>query len=154
MNTAVLTTPYAALARALDLFRPVLLLGTRLWVGWVFLKSGWLKLTTWESTVELFRYEYRVPILSPDLAAVAATAGELLFPGLLVLGLFTRIGALGLFFVNLMAVISYWHVLGAEGSEAGLGQHVLWGYMILVPLLFGGGRLSLDALFGPRDRAG
>jgi uncharacterized membrane protein YphA (DoxX/SURF4 family) len=51
-------------------------------------------------------------------------------------------------------VISYWHVLGAEGSEAGLGQHVLWGYMILVPLLFGGGRLSLDALFGPRDRAG
>jgi putative oxidoreductase len=154
MNTAVLTTPYAALARALDLFRPVLLLGTRLWVGWVFLKSGWLKLTTWESTVELFRYEYRVPILSPDLAAVAATAGELLFPGLLVLGLFTRIGALGLFFVNLMAVISYWHVLGAEGSEAGLGQHVLWGYMILVPLLFGGGRVSLDAQLGPRDRAG
>jgi putative oxidoreductase len=154
MNTAVLTTPHAALARALDLFRPVLLLGTRLWVGWVFLKSGWLKLTTWESTVELFRYEYRVPILSPDLAAVAATAGELVFPGLLVLGLFTRIGALGLFLVNLMAVISYWHVLGAEGSEAGLGQHVLWGYMILVPLLFGGGRLSLDALFGPRDRAG
>jgi putative oxidoreductase len=154
MNTALLKTPHAALSRALDLFRPVLLLGTRLWVGWVFLKSGWLKLTTWESTVELFRYEYRVPILPPDLAAVAATAGELVFPGLLVLGLFTRIGALGLFFVNLMAVVSYWHVLGAEGSEAGLGQHVLWGYMILVPLLFGGGRFSLDALLGPRDRVG
>jgi putative oxidoreductase len=118
---------HAALGRALDRLRPLLLLGTRLWVSWVFLKSGWLKLTTWDSTLELFRYEYQVPLLPPGVAALAATIGELLFPTLLVLGLFTRIGALGLFAVNVMAVVSYWHVLGAEGSEAGRGQHLRWG---------------------------
>lgn len=151
-SMASFVAPHAALARGLDLFRPLLLLATRWWVSWVFLKSGWLKLTTWDSTLELFRYEYRVPLLSPGVAAVAATAGELVFPGLLVLGLFTRGGALGLFAVNAMAVISYWHVLGAEGSEAGLGQHVLWGYMLAILMLFGGGKWSADALFASRER--
>ena len=107
--------PDTALARALDHVRPWLLLATRLWVSWQFLKSGWLKLTTWDSTLELFRSEYHVPLLPPTLAAICGTFGELFFPTLLVLGLFTRIGALGLFAVNAMAVISYWHVLGAEG---------------------------------------
>src|SRR5687767_13562153 len=96
---------HTALARALDLLQPLLLLGTRLWVSCVFLKSGWLKLTTWDSTVELFRYEYQVPLLSPGAAAVAATLGELVFPTLLVLGVFTRVGALGLSAVNVMAVV-------------------------------------------------
>jgi putative oxidoreductase len=138
------------LGQLLDHLQPLLLLGTRLWVSWVFLKSGWLKLTTWDTTLVLFEYEYRVPLLSPKVAAVAATFGELAFPALLVLGLFTRLGALGLFAVNVMAVVSYWHVLGAEGSEAGLGQHQLWGYMLAVLAAFGGGALSLDALLQRR----
>ena len=145
---------HAALARGLDLLQPLLLLGTRLWVSWVFLKSGWLKLTNWESTVELFRHEYQVPLLSPGVAAVAATFGELVFPALLVLGVFTRVGALGLSAVNVMAVVSYWHVLGAEGAEAGLAQHVLWGYMLAVVLAFGGGTLAADALLERRRPRG
>ena len=145
---------HAALARGLDLLQPLLLLGTRLWVSWVFLKSGWLKLTNWESTVELFRHEYQVPLLSPGVAAVAATFGELVFPALLVLGVFTRVGALGLSAVNVMAVVSYWHVLGAEGAEAGLAQHVLWGYMLAVILAFGGGTLAADALLERRRPRG
>ena len=136
--------PHSAFARLLDLLRPWLLLGTRLWVSWQFLKSGWLKLTTWDTTLELFRSEYQVPLLSPGLAAVGATFGELFFPALLVLGLFTRFGALGLFAINAMAVVSYWHVLGGEGFEAALAQHVLWGYMLAVILLCGAGAVSLD----------
>jgi len=53
----------------------------------------------------------------PQLAAVTGAAGELFFPALLFIGLFSRIGALGAFFVNAMAVISYRQVLLAEGFE-------------------------------------
>jgi putative oxidoreductase len=135
-----------ALARALDFLRSPLLLATRVWVGWQFLKAGWLKLTNWDTTLVLFESEYRVPVVSPGIAAVAGTAGELFFPVLLVLGSFTRVGALGLFAVNLMAVVSYWHVIGAEGYEAAVAQHWLWGFMLLVLAAFGAGRISLDEL--------
>jgi len=141
---------HAAFARILDRFRPWLLLATRLWVSWQFLKSGWLKLTNWDVTLELFRSEYQVPLLPPQLAAVCGTFGELFFPALLVLGLFTRFGALGLFAVNAMAVISYWHVIGGEGYEAALAQHVLWGYMLAVIAVCGAGAVSLDEKLGRR----
>jgi len=142
--------PHTALARGLDHLRPWLLLGTRLGVSWQFLKSGWLKLRTWDVTLELFTSEYQVPLLPPTLAAICGTFGELFFPLLLALGLFTRIGALGLFAVNALAVISYWHVLGGEGFEAALAQHVLWGYMLAVIAVCGGGALSLDEKLGRR----
>ena len=145
-----LTTGHAALARGLDHLQPLVLLAARVWVSLQFWKSGWLKLTTWDTTLELFRSEYHVPVLPPFVAAVAGTFGELFFPTLLVLGLFTRVGALGLFAVNLMAVVSYWHVLGGEGYEAALAQHVLWGCMILVIMAFGAGPVSLDRLLGRR----
>jgi putative oxidoreductase len=89
-----------------------------------------------------------VPLLPPEVAAVAGTFGELAFPLLLIPGLLTRVAALGLSAVNLLAVISYWHVLGGEGFEAALAQHVLWGYMLAVILLFGGGAISVDRLSG------
>ncbi|MEO8016429.1 MAG: DoxX family protein [Pseudomonadota bacterium] len=149
MNSlAKIARPHAALGRGLDHLRPLLLLGTRLWVSWQFLKSGWLKLTTWDVTLELFQSEYHVPVLPPTVAAICGTFGELFFPILLVLGLFTRFGALGMFAVNAMAVISYWHVLGSEGYEAALAQHVLWGYMIAVLVVFGAGKISVDEKLG------
>ena len=138
----------AQLAQALDHLRSLLLLATRLWVSWQFLKSGWLKLTHWDVTQELFRSEYQVPLLSPGVAATLGTFGELFFPVLLALGLFTRLGALGLSAVNFLAVVSYWHVLGSDGYEAALAQHVLWGFMLVVLAIFGGGALSLDRLPG------
>lgn len=143
-SLTLLAQPHAAFSRSLDTLRPWVLLGTRLWVSWQFLKSGWLKLTSWDVTVELFTSEYQVPLLPPALAAVGGTAGELIFPILLVLGLFTRFGALGLFAVNGLAVVSYWHVLGGEGFEAALAQHVLWGYMLAVVVVCGGGAFALD----------
>lgn len=140
----------SVVARVCDPLQPPVLLGIRVWVSWQFLASGWLKLTTWDTTIELFRSEYRVPLLAPELAAVAGTIGELVFPVLLVAGLFTRVGALGLFAVNAVALASYWHVLGADGFEAARGQHYLWGLMLIVLIAFGGGRWSVDALRGGR----
>ncbi len=139
---------HSALQRGLDALRPWLLLILRLWVSWQFLKSGWIKLSNWDVTLELFRSEYQVPLLQPTVAAIFGTAGELLFPALLVLGLLTRVGALGLFAVNALAVISYWHVLGSEGYEAALAQHVLWGFMLAVLAVCGGGALTLDQKLG------
>ena len=140
------------LARGLDRLQSLLLLVTRCYVGWQFTKSGWLKFTSWETTLSLFRDEYHVPLLPPHLAAVLGTCGELGFPILLYLGLFTRLGALGTLFVNVMAVISYRQVLLSEGFEAALGQHVLWGFMLLVLTIFGPGKISLDALLERRSQ--
>ena len=136
---------HLVLARTLDPLRSLLLLGTRLWVSWQFLASGWLKLTTWDTTLILFQEEYRVPLLPPTLAAVVGTFGELFFPILLALGLFTRVGAIGLFAVNAMALLSYWHVLGGDDFAAARGQHYLWGFMALVIVTCGAGTFSLDA---------
>jgi putative oxidoreductase len=140
-----LTELNAALGRLLDKLQPLALLAARIYVTDVFWKSGWLKLTSWSSTLDLFRDEYHVPVLPPELAAVVGTFGELFFPALLLLGLFGRIGALGTFAVNAMAVISYSHVLLSEGFEAALGQHILWGTLLLGLIVFGPGKISLDA---------
>ena len=140
-----LTAAHNGFARLMDRLQSLLLLGTRFYVGWQFTKSGWLKYSSWETTLGLFRDEYHVPLLPPQLAAVMGTCGELGFPILLYLGLFGRLGALGTFLVNAMAVISYRQVLLAEGYEAALGNHILWGFMLLVLLVFGPGRISLDA---------
>ena len=145
---------HAGFGRALDHLRSPLLLLTRIWVSWQFLKAGWLKATNWDTTLELFSSEYQVPLLAPTLAAITGTFGELFFPALLILGLFSRIGALGLLAVNLMAVVSYWHVLGQEAFEAALAQHLLWGFMLLVIVVCGGGRLSLDHALERRVSAG
>jgi putative oxidoreductase len=147
MNTATIRRPLDFLARSLDTLQPLYLLATRWYVSWQFLKSGWLKVTSWESTLALFRDEYHVPLLPPHLAAVVGASGELFFPTLLVLGIGGRIGALGLFAVNLMAVISYSHVLLSEGFEAALGQHVLWGFMLVTLAICGNGPLAMDRLW-------
>jgi putative oxidoreductase len=145
MNPAlVLTAANSAAARLLNPLQPLLLLGLRLWVSWQFLKSGWLKLGDWDSTLFLFQEEYRVPLLSPELAAVAGTFGELFFPLLLIFGILGRYAAIGLSAVNVLAVVSYSHVLLASGFEAALGQHYLWGLMLLVIVVFGPGSLSVQ----------
>jgi len=130
--------------RAAQLLVAPLLLVTRVYVAWQFLKSGWLKVADWETAQFLFEEEYKVPLVSPMLAAVGGTFGELVFPVLLILGLLTRYAAAGLFAVNFVAVVAYAHVLLGEGFEAALGQHYLWGFMLLVVLVFGPGRLALD----------
>ncbi|WP_455217817.1 DoxX family protein [Kaarinaea lacus] len=125
----------------LDYLAPVSILALRLWVAWVFFKSGLLKIGSWDSTMYLFENEYEVPIFSPEIAAYLGTAAELTLPVLLALGLAGRFGALALFLFNIMAVISY-----PDLNPAGLRDHQVWGLMLLVPLLHGPGKLSVDYL--------
>jgi putative oxidoreductase len=120
---------------------PFLLLFTRLWVAWVFFKSGMVKFSSWDSTLYLFEYEYKVPVIPWQLAAYSGTAAELILPVFLALGLFTRPMALILFVFNITAVASYpllW--------EKGFYDHQLWGMMILVNVFWGAGLFSLDRL--------
>jgi putative oxidoreductase len=150
MTIAGLARPLSLLARVLDTLQAPFALATRLYVSEVFLRSGWLKISSWDQTLSLFKDEYHVPLLPPALAAVVGTFGELLFPLLVILGLAGRLGALGMFAVNAMAVISYAHVLYQEGFEAAIGQHYLWGFMLLVLALNGPGAWSVDRLIEKR----
>ncbi len=130
--------------RLLNPLQPVFALCARCYVSLQFLRSGYLKVITWDSTLYLFENEYHTPLLPPHVAAYAGAFGELFFPTLLVLGFMSRLSALGLFAVNVVAVISYQQVLLAEGSEAALGQHVLWGTLILFLCVYGSGVFSID----------
>ena len=118
-----------------------------LWIRWdvasAFFRSGLTKTESWDKTVFLFQAEYHVPLLPPEVAAALGTFGELFFPPLLLLGLAGRFSALSLSVVNIVAVVSYWHVLGK--NEAALASHYYWGLLLLVTLLHGPGKLSCDA---------
>lgn len=150
---ATLNSTHQLLERALAALQSPALLAARLYVGWQFWKAGVLKYQSWDTTLDLFREEYQVPLLSPDAAAWLGTAGELVFPALLFVGLGTRLAALGLSAVNAMAVVAYAHVLFTPGFEAAVAQHALWGVLLGVVALWGGGRFSLDALLRLRAEA-
>ncbi|MHB8471868.1 MAG: DoxX family protein [Gammaproteobacteria bacterium] len=125
--------------RGLDFLSPLVDLGVRLWVANVFWKSGMTKLTSWDSTLNLFTNVYEVPVLSPELAATLSTAVELGGAVLLAVGLAGRFSAAALFILNIVAVISY-----PDLSEVGLKDHYYWGLLLLIVLLHGPGKLSVD----------
>ena len=118
---------------------PLLDLGIRLWLAQVFFLSGLTKISSWDTTLSLFENEYQVPVLPPQVAAYADTFTELFFPLLLVLGLGTRFAAGVLFIFNIIAVISY-----PDLGEVGLKDHHYWGLLLLMPLLHGPGKISID----------
>ena len=140
-----LANRYCAATRLLDRVQPLLLLGFRLYVAKVFWMSGLAKIRDWSVTLALFTNEYHVPVLPPAAAAFMGTATELSMPVLLALGLATRFGAFVLFFFNIIAVVSY-----AALPDIAVKDHILWGTMILVLLLVGPGKISLDHLLERR----
>ena len=127
------------LSLGLQALQPAAALLARLYVAKVFFLSGLTKLRDWEITVALFTDEYQVPLLSPVLAAWLGTAGELLLPLILVLGLGARFAALGLGVVNAVAVVSL-----AEIAPAALQQHILWGALLAGLAIYGPGRWALE----------
>ena len=106
---------------------------------WAFFSSGLTKLNNWDSTLFLFEEEYHVPLLPYELAAYLGTAAEIILPLLLMAGLTSRLSALGLFFVNIVAVISLEDI-----AAAAYAQHVLWGMLLLQVVIFSGGRFAFD----------
>ena len=121
----------------------IMLLFVRIVLAGVFWRSGRSKLdegswfTISETSYELFRTEYAGVPLPPDLAAVAATGAEHLFPILLVLGLFTRLSAMALLVMTMVIQIFVY-------PEAWWPVHTLWVALALVLVVRGGGLLSLD----------
>lgn len=124
---------HQAILRTQNRLRLLLLLADllmRLYIGKLFFWSGLTKLRDWEMTVSLFTDEYHVPLLSPEVAAYAATGAELVLPVLLVLGLFKQLAALGLLAVNIVAVVAYYSVL--QDIPAALQDHIEWGLMLML----------------------
>jgi putative oxidoreductase len=111
----------------------------------VFWNSAQTKLANWDTTLELFSDEYKVPLLSPDIAAHFALGIELTTPVLLVLGLFTRAAALVL--LGMTAVIEIFVYPLAWPT------HIQWAAMLLMLLCRGPGKVSLDHLLWPPFRA-
>jgi putative oxidoreductase len=118
-----------------------ILLFTRIVAGHVFWASGRTKVeglfTLRPETVDLFRDEYRLPLISPEIAAPMAAAAEHILPILLVLGLFTRFAALGL--VGMTLVIQF-----LVYPEAWWPVHSLWLGLLLVLVWRGGGAWAAD----------
>jgi putative oxidoreductase len=126
----------------------VIALAARVAVADVFWRSGQTKVQGFsirEETFYLFREEYKVPLLPPELAATLGTIAEHVFPVLLVVGLATRLSALGLF--GMTMVIQLFVVPG------GWPEHILWLALLTLIIARGPGAISLDHLIWNRRLA-
>jgi len=128
----------------LDRLAPLADLAARLYIAKVFFASGWNKIQDWESTLYLFREEYHVPLLPPELAAYLGAGGELGLSVLLALGLWTRFAACGLMVLNIVAVISYYDSL--KDSPAALQDHLEWGLLLGLLIVGHVKQFTLDRL--------
>lgn len=126
----------------LEYLRPVADLIARLYIARVFFLSGLSKIQDWETTLYLFSEEYHVPLLSPKLAAIGGTAGELTFSVLLALGIFTPLSAFALFILNIVAFVSYYHAL--IETPAAWHDHLEWGIILALLMTAKSGSISLD----------
>lgn len=121
----------------------LLLLIARIGVAAVFFVSGRTKvdglLHVTDGTYELFRSEYVLPLVSPAVAAVAATWAEHLFSVLLVLGLATRLAALALFLMTLTIQIFVY--------PDAWPTHLSWAAILWLLMFRGGGEWSMDRQF-------
>jgi len=113
----------------------------RLWISNIFFKSGRARLDDWfaghwDNEIYLFTFEHPVPLLPPAFAAVMSTFFELVCPVLLVVGLFSRLASLPLFFMTLMIIITYDDNI----------QHFYWMFLLAAIFFYGPGRISADYL--------
>jgi putative oxidoreductase len=122
----------------------LLALVARVGIAAVFFYSGRTKveglLGVTDNAVALFADEYKLPFLSPNLAAHLAAYSEHLFPLLLVFGLLTRVSALAL--LGMTAVIEIFVYPDAWPT------HLSWAAILLLLIGRGGGAWSLDRVFG------
>lgn len=122
----------------------LLLLVARFGIAAIFFLSGRTKvdglLHITDATYSLFETEYALPFVSPYVGAHIATYSEHFFPILLVLGLFTRLGAAALFGMTLVIQIFVY--------PDAWPTHLSWAGLLLPLIARGGGDWSLDRLLG------
>jgi len=95
---------------------------------------GWPRLS--DSVVDLFRDEYQLPLVPPEIAATMAATAEHLFPILLLLGIATRLSALAL--LGMTMTIQLFVYPDAYPT------HGTWAAVLLYLMVHGPGKLSLD----------
>ena len=123
----------------------IVLLITRLALAGIFWRSARTKVEegTWlqmsDTTVFLFQEEYGMPF--PEITGLIATYAEHFLPILVVLGLFTRLGAAGLLVMTL--VIQFFVY-----PDAWWQTHILWVALAGILVVRGGGMFSIDRLLG------
>ncbi|HEX3521130.1 MAG TPA: DoxX family protein [Stellaceae bacterium] len=114
----------------------ILQLMFRIAIAAVFWSSGLTKIASWDTTIALFRDEYMVPVLPPELAAVMSATFELSCSALIVVGLATRLATLPLLGMNFVIEVfvypEYW------------SMHLMWASILLFVLTKGPGVFSLD----------
>ena len=122
----------------------LLALGARLSIAAIFFLSGRTKveglLTVTPGAIELFRTEYRLPLVPPEIAAHAAAYAEHLFPLLLVLGFATRLSAAALLGMTLVIQVFVY--------PDAWPTHLSWATLLLYLVGRGGGRLAADRALG------
>lgn len=116
----------------------------RLSIASVFWKSGLTKIASWQTTVVLFRDEYKVPLLPPETAAYLAASVELICPVLLIVGLATRAATL--------PMLAMTFVIGVFVYPEDWIEHLTWAAMLLFILTRGPGPISLDRWLWPLFR--
>ena len=142
-------------AKAHDAVNDLGLLALRLWAGQEFFLAGYTKLSgglqapDWFAGLDL---PLPNPPLPADLNRLAAGAGEAPLGPALILGLWSRLAALGLLFVTYVAVYTVHFGLGWSGwnqieTEDGQGFKVplMLAIMLLAIVTQGGGHYALDA---------
>ncbi len=95
---------------------------------------GWPHLSG--SAIELFKSEYRLPLIPPELAAPMAAFAEHLFPILLLVGFATRFSALALFIMTMTIQLFVY--------PDAYPTHGVWATVLLVLIAKGPGKISLD----------
>lgn len=144
----------AKLDTAADFLQSPLLLGIRLYWGWQFAQTGWGKLAHLDRTAGYFE-SLDIPL--PKINAIMAGGTECVGGMLLALGLFSRPAAVPLIFTMLVA---YWtadrealNAIGSNPDKFVTAAPFLFLLASLIVLVFGPGKLSLDALLGKNQGA-
>jgi putative oxidoreductase len=135
--TSIIATRSGRVIALLNLFpSSVLQLMFRIAIAAVFWSSGLTKIASWDTTVVLFRDEYMVPLLPPEIAAVISATFELSCSVLMIVGLVTRLATLPLlgmtFVIEVFVYPEYW------------AMHLMWASILLFLLTKGPGIVSLD----------
>lgn len=150
-DKSIISRGWGLLNQALDALIPMGDLIIRYWVAKLFFFNALAKFPSWQSTVLSFTYEHELPALLDKTVPTVVTWLSLVFSVFLLLGLGGRLPALFLFILNLIAVATS-PVLFTTAGHFVLSLHVYWGLMLMILMLHGPGKLSLDYLFCKKDQ--
>ena len=138
-----LTSCYLKIISILEnYFFHILLFYIRFWMASIFWYSGLTKISNWHSTVSLFKYEYNVPVIAPELAAIMAATTELTTPALLMLGFMTRPAVIPMLCMTAVIEFTYLDLI----------DHSYWAILLSILLFYGPGKISIDHLI--RNKVG